>query len=567
MFAALLLPSGGVVAQEGARVALVVGVSNYDNLPALANPARDAEAIAARLASLDFDVTALTDPTGAALTEAVARLSIRAGGADTALFYFAGHAFQMDGRNILVPRDAGLATTAAIGAETINLDTVIGDLNAPERQTLIFLDASRDQTLTPTVSDILDGRRGLARVQSGRGTFVAFATEPDTATFGADETPGANPFTAALLEHIDSEGISISDFMIRVRNQVQTATFERQRPWEQSSLNAQFFFKPLARLPGSDRLGDADLELIASLPPELRAQFTALLDQNNLDYDEKALSTTIQISAAPVIEEEESVGAICIPGITLCADEIAVADAETAPAAPDEDEAAELVQVAYLDPVDNKPTAGPSRVVGATEAIPAGRDIVQPAKPKLRGGVYRTAAISLRTADLLAATAASQTITGQELDPESNQAQEIIAAAYGDEDVETDGNTIVFIGRLSAEELATQVQTELARLGCYRARIDGDWGRGSRAAAVRYYAARSVVPEDLEPSRPLLRQLVAEDSVVCKTQEVRNRRVAQAIEEERAAPVQTRPRTLNNATPEQARETNQRLLGGAGAFR
>ena len=30
------------------------------------------------------------------------------------------------------------------------------------------------------------------------------------------------------------------------------------------------------------------------------------------------------------------------------------------------------------------------------------------------------------------------------------------------------------------EAMMTQLQTELARMNCYRSRIDGDWGPGSR---------------------------------------------------------------------------------------
>lgn len=55
-----------VVAANGAwaaqRVALIVGVSKYDKVPSLANPAKDARLVQTTLQKLGFQVKVLTDP-------------------------------------------------------------------------------------------------------------------------------------------------------------------------------------------------------------------------------------------------------------------------------------------------------------------------------------------------------------------------------------------------------------------------------------------------------------------------------------------------------------------------
>src|SRR3954453_10937533 len=81
------------------RVALVVGVSAYRNVPALPNPASDAKDIAAALGRLGFETETLIDPDRPALEAGARRLGERARGADAALFFFAGHALEAAGRN------------------------------------------------------------------------------------------------------------------------------------------------------------------------------------------------------------------------------------------------------------------------------------------------------------------------------------------------------------------------------------------------------------------------------------------------------------------------------------
>ncbi|TIT82561.1 MAG: caspase family protein, partial [Mesorhizobium sp.] len=81
---------------------------------------------------------------------------------------------------------------------------------------------------------------GLAQVEVGENIFVAFATQPGNTT--VDGAGDNSPFTTALLQNIEIPGLSISDMMIRVRNETEALTLGRQVPWDQSNLREQFYF-------------------------------------------------------------------------------------------------------------------------------------------------------------------------------------------------------------------------------------------------------------------------------------------------------------------------------------
>jgi len=235
----------GTAARAAGRLALVVGNADYRSVVPLNNPVNDSHAVAEVLKQLGFDVTLVDNAGQHEFRNAVEAFRQAAGGAAAAVFYYSGHGFQLRGVNYLVPTDASLKSVDALGKETISLDWVVSELQTLDRQTLIFMDACRTNPLPESMREA-GGTEGLAQMETGTGTFVAFATQPGNIT---RDGPGENsPFTRALVEHLPSRGISISDVMIRVRNSVAKATGHQQVPWDQSSLRSQFYFHPLGEL-------------------------------------------------------------------------------------------------------------------------------------------------------------------------------------------------------------------------------------------------------------------------------------------------------------------------------
>jgi len=249
----LLATVSGAVSQEK-RVALVVGVSAYKHANTLPNTLNDAKDIAAALSRLGFDVEIVKDPDRARLEAGVRRFGDRARGADVALFYYAGHALEYGGQNWLVPVQADLHTERDLRFETLEVDAVMDQIVSQARISLVILDSCRDNpfrhALTGTFREMLVGR-GLAAPQTGAsGTLVVYATAPGRV---ADDGAGPHsPFTAALLRHIEEPGVEIRRLITMVRQDVRQATGGRQTPWDSSSLEGQFFLRPVA----------ADIEVI-----------------------------------------------------------------------------------------------------------------------------------------------------------------------------------------------------------------------------------------------------------------------------------------------------------------
>src|SRR5271155_1785365 len=91
------------------RVALVIGNSAYQNVPALANPINDGATMAATLTDAGFDVVDSRHDLSAIETRRALRdFSDAAHDADIAVIYYAGHGMEVDGENYLIPVDAKL---------------------------------------------------------------------------------------------------------------------------------------------------------------------------------------------------------------------------------------------------------------------------------------------------------------------------------------------------------------------------------------------------------------------------------------------------------------------------
>jgi hypothetical protein len=227
------------------RIALVVGNSDYQHVAKLANPKNDAEDLSKQLAALGFEVMGGTDLDRRALVEQLIRFGRAAGTADVALFFYAGHGIQVNEQNYLVPVDAMVEYEAEADISLVSLSGVMQQMERGSKTNLIFLDACRnnpfaDQLAKSENRSATSISKGLGRVQSGSGTFIAFATQPDAVA--SDGTGRNSPFTGALLKHIAAPGQSISDLMIAVRNDVMDATGGKQVPWDSSSLTGRFEF-------------------------------------------------------------------------------------------------------------------------------------------------------------------------------------------------------------------------------------------------------------------------------------------------------------------------------------
>jgi len=256
---AVTIPS---VANAAARVALVIGVSKYEHAGVLTNTISDANDMTAALKRLGFDVETVLDPSRAALEAAVRRYGDRSTGAEVSLFHYSGHALEAGGRNWILPATANVNSERDLRFEAIDLDTILEQTDGAAKVSIAFLDACRDN---PFARQLSRGRRdvvarGLGRVDvSATGTLVAFAAAPGQVALDGDKKN--SPFTAAILSHIEAPGLEIKSMFARVTRDVVEATKGKQRPWQNSSLEGEFYFVPqlAAKPPGP---APANLEVV-----------------------------------------------------------------------------------------------------------------------------------------------------------------------------------------------------------------------------------------------------------------------------------------------------------------
>lgn len=270
------LPAGHLPAAERSRVALVVGNAAYAHAPALRNPGNDARAVASVLEALRFEVVRGLDVDRDGFFEKLDAFTEAALDADVALFFYAGHGLQVDGRNYLVPVDARLEKKLDLRRKAISLDTILGEMASPTN--LVFLDACRNNPLAEKLARSMGGRnrsvgadRGLARVDDRSGTLIAYATAADTV---ADDGAGENsPFTEALLEHIETPGLSIFDLVNEVAMSVQERTGGRQVPWSHySALPNRFPLAPEGPAdPGGFKVVEVDRVMWTADPSNARS--------------------------------------------------------------------------------------------------------------------------------------------------------------------------------------------------------------------------------------------------------------------------------------------------------
>ena len=129
---------------------------------------------------------------------------------------------------------------------------------------LVFLDACRDSPFSQNLARSMGTRsggagRGLARLGTGVGTPIAFATQPGNVALDGE---GRNsPFTTALLRHLGTPGQDITRDLVDVRRDVLDATGGKQVPWDNSSLTGEVVLQPLAAGGSTEAQANGGVEL------------------------------------------------------------------------------------------------------------------------------------------------------------------------------------------------------------------------------------------------------------------------------------------------------------------
>jgi lysozyme family protein len=279
------LSSHPTLADEGRRVALVIGNGQYAAVGALTNPVNDATGMGAALKRLGFsEVKIITEANYNDMRLVLSDFSKLAQDAELALIFYAGHGMEIAGQSYLIPVDAKLARAKDADIEAVPLRTVQATLEDIKGTGVIILDACRNN---PFISRMVatGGTRaisaGLARPTTRGNSLIVYSARDGTTA--ADGTGVNSPFTTALLKSIE-QPLEIDLLFRTVRDEVIVATGpdEPQEPFTYGSLSAKpIYFRDKVQ-PGQPAPGSApSTEPLRREPTldEYRTQFrTAVLD-------------------------------------------------------------------------------------------------------------------------------------------------------------------------------------------------------------------------------------------------------------------------------------------------
>jgi formylglycine-generating enzyme required for sulfatase activity len=232
LFLAALICFGSVpAAAEGGRLAFVVGVDQYENLPPeaqLSVAVADANRMKTTLESLDppFTVRMVADGDVRGLESSFDAFLDEAKGAECALVYFAGHGVEYHGANFLLVKDTAISDISAdvermkrrLATEAISLQGWVDSLDATQAQVkVVILDCCRDNPLKAEDGSgtraVVGASRGLAQVTPPSGTLISYSAD-------AGQRANDGLFTEVLASNLKTPGLSILKVFAKTREEV-----------------------------------------------------------------------------------------------------------------------------------------------------------------------------------------------------------------------------------------------------------------------------------------------------------------------------------------------------------
>jgi hypothetical protein len=236
LFILILIHPSALQAAMEQRTALVIGNGSYSTGP-LKNPVNDATDMASALKQAGFTVILKKNARLQEMEDAIENFGNRLKRGGVGLFYFAGHGFQVNGVNYLIPIGANINKESDVKYLSVDANKILDEMaNANNGLNIVLLDACRDN---PFSRSFRNATRGLAIVSSAPiGTFISYSTGPGQV---ARDGAGRNsPYTSALIQYMKKPGLTIEDVFKGVRQKLRKET--GQVPWELSSLEGKFYF-------------------------------------------------------------------------------------------------------------------------------------------------------------------------------------------------------------------------------------------------------------------------------------------------------------------------------------
>lgn len=229
------------ISQPRQRLALVIGVQSYSSVPPLRNALNDAREISNNLSRKGFRVIESYDPKSKKDIQGAIKKyfdAIRQYPETEGVFYYSGHAVQVDGINFLMPADANPQLKADLEDQCVKMDYLISTFEqAGNVVNILILDACRNNPF-PGFSRSVE--RGLNQITAPRGSIVCYATSPGSVASDGEGENGL--FTSKFLKYMDQPGLTFEQMFKRVIREVEFESGNKQSPWMNLNYSGDFYF-------------------------------------------------------------------------------------------------------------------------------------------------------------------------------------------------------------------------------------------------------------------------------------------------------------------------------------
>jgi hypothetical protein len=218
------IPANKKIAQVNAnpRKALIIGNNTYKHVTKLNNAVADAEAIAAKLATLGYSITTSFNTSRSDMFRSLRNFANTVQGGDEVVFFYAGHGVELGGKNFLLPTDIKGDDAQQVEDDAIELQRVLNDMSENRAKfTLAIVDACRDNPFKSSGRAI--GGRGLAPTTAATGQMVIFSAGAGQQALDKLNEKDKHPnglFTRIFVEEMTQVGMPIDRVVKKVRRRV-----------------------------------------------------------------------------------------------------------------------------------------------------------------------------------------------------------------------------------------------------------------------------------------------------------------------------------------------------------
>jgi hypothetical protein len=241
-------------AQAEKRVALLVGNNGYENVPRLETAINDARALGETLRTLGFKVSIGENQSRRSMSEALLAFDRTVELGDTALFFFAGHGFEIHGQNYLLPIDVPAATEGQeelVRDAAFAVERIVDRLQVRgARIAILVLDACRNNPFERTGTRSITGTGGLASMTPSEGVFVVFSAGAKQTALDrlTDSDPDPNSvFTRNFVRELGTPALTLVQIAKRTQidvKQLAATVRHEQTPAYYDQIVGDVVFKP-----------------------------------------------------------------------------------------------------------------------------------------------------------------------------------------------------------------------------------------------------------------------------------------------------------------------------------